>query len=89
MVYGMKKATYERAAIGKVVGYSKGCNVLSHEAYVIVDVSGERIVVSIDARQQASIRIEYPPDSQIPVRFHGGKWHIGTEKKPTSGVEPD
>lgn len=75
----MKRVFCECAAIGEVVSYSKGWNFLSNEAYVIVNVNGERIVVSVDARQQAFIRKEYPPGSQIPVGFYGGKWHIGSK----------
>jgi hypothetical protein len=76
----MKRVFCECAAIGEVLSYSKGWNFLSNVAYVIVNVNDERIVVSIDARQQSFIRKEYPPGSQIPVGFYGGKWHI--ESKP-------
>lgn len=75
----MKKIIYDSATIGKVMGYSKGWNILSNEAYVIVSVIDERIVVSIDARQQDFVKKEFPIGSQIPVGFYGGKWHIGSK----------
>ncbi len=67
------------ATIGKVIGYSKSWNPLSHDSYVIIKVNNDKITVPIDTRQQKFVQKEYPPGSQIAVGFYGGAWHIGSK----------
>ena len=65
--------------IGKVLGYSKGWNPLSHECSVVVKVENKKIVANIDSRQQKFIQKEYPRGSRIAMGFYGGQWHIGSK----------
>lgn len=65
--------------IGKVLGYSKGWNLLSRDSSVVVKVDNKKIVANIDSRQQKFIQKEYPRGSRIAMGFYGGQWHVGSK----------
>jgi|GEM_PF-4290320 len=75
----MNNISDDCVVIGKVVGYSKGWNLLSRESSVVVKVENKKIVASIDSRQQKFIQKEYPRGSRIAMGFYGGQWHIGSK----------
>lgn len=75
----MNEMSVDGAAIGKVIGYSKSWNPLSHESYVVIKVNNKKIVVPIDMRQQKFVQKEYSSGSHVAMGFYGGKWHIGSK----------
>jgi hypothetical protein len=74
----MNEIPVDSAVIGKIIGYSKSWNPLSHESYVVIKVNNNKLVVPIDTRQQKFVQKEYPSGSQVAVGFYGGMWHIGS-----------
>lgn len=85
----MSDTPIKRILTGKVIGYKSSLNILSSNAYVIVNADNDRIAVTVDSRQRKYIEMEYPPGSRIPIGFYEGKWNIGSKLARENTFQPE
>ncbi len=71
----MVNKVHIKAMLGEVVGYSSGWYPLSSQAYVHVKVGRDTIRVTVDRRQLAYIRKEYPVGEAVELDY-SGRWVI-------------
>jgi len=73
------KKNDEQLAVGEIVGYKIGLNVLSARINVCVKVDGKIIKIPVDYRQKEFIRKENPKGSKVTIGYFDGEWHIGSK----------
>ena len=75
----MKNFTSKEVLVGTVVGYKGSWNMFSHNAHVIVNAEGQKVVIDVDSRQLKFVRKEFPEGSQVPIGYYSGEWHIASK----------
>ena len=59
-----------------MIGYKTNWNIFSHEAYVVVGISDQKIRVRVDSRQMKYIEKEHPPGSDVYLKLENNNWFI-------------
>lgn len=78
----------EQLAVGEVIGYTIGLNVLSARINVIVKVDDRVVKVPVDYRQKEFIRNEFPDGSTVMMQYLDGEWHIGSKPVTSEQLNP-